>query len=66
MIKERSNNLTALFWVILFFLIVLINYFALANEAVRNEIIEFLLPVLERFLHQPELEIVTVGVDVHS
>ena len=64
--KERSKNLAAFYWAMFFLLIVVMNYFVLNNEFVRNEIIEFLLPVLERFLYQPEMDIVTISVDVYS
>ena len=42
------------------FLLLGMIYVVLSNEAVRIELIEFLLPVLERFLHQPEMDIVNI------
>ena len=58
--KERSKNRATSYGAIFILVIVGINFFVLSNEIIRNEIIEFLLPVLERFLHQPEMDIVSV------
>ncbi len=64
--RTRSLKLAALIGVALVVLIVGMDYFVLYNEGIRNEIIEFLLPVLENFLHQPEMDIVSIGRSFHA
>ena len=39
--------------------VVLLNII-LANDAAREAVIDFMLPVLEKFHHQPEMEIVSI------
>ena len=64
--KKPFRNRTAFYWVMFFVLAAATNFLLLNNAAFRNGTVEFLLPILERFLHQVEMDISSIGMDVFS
>lgn len=58
--KGQTRNSRFVLWGSILLLAVSIFYFVLNNEGIRNELIEILLPLLERLLHQFEREIVGI------
>ena len=59
-LDEGAGTLAIKLLAVFIFLLIGIIYFVLNNDAVRMDLIEFSLPVLERFLHQPEMDIVNI------